>query len=689
VPALSDEPALSFWLEYAVRRGALVEGQGDHTLVLLPDQLQRESGLPEEAAVTASPDVAREDGAVLLIAGHPAVELAAASVLTEGDTGCAYLPWPASRPPTRSMLEARAREHAPIEHGRIDAAGEPIAAYLPLLRVGAMVSYAASLTLRFQEQEEAWVDARTGAVPSDRLLATLRDRPRLPRPDGTRRMLQPDVPTAIPAVHAQLERRASARQASLALHATRALEVELTRAHDYYEAALESIARRRAAAPADRARMLETQADATRAESARRRREIEDEYRPRREVRPFRLHLVYLPAYVLEVDVRRGRSAFRCELAWVPAAGEFAAVRCPACGATEPLVATRERLGCRDCIAPNSDVARAVADSAPTSAFARGVADPARTSGFARAAPAPTLEGVEPPQPPRATAPLRTQTHAVDAPASLPDLPPPQPAAAGKPSTPTRQRHPAAARGGLRRQRSRNAERTGDKLAYEFWRCAASGDRWPRQKAARDSPLRAVYRIYGNEGPLRAIGLAPGEYPESMSSSTRAAGPGAGMLTAGGVMSRGRRCAYAISWWIAAGKPVIGEVMPAPHPLALPPLDGETTEIALRLLDQAPAPTVELDPVASQLWSAELERFGLPFALRCLATWWRIQPRIDPGVGHAQLAATVASAVASAAGITRTVRAETAAVYGADPTVVATTGRRLGPELQLDPHRGW
>jgi hypothetical protein len=351
MPMLSEEPALNFWLDYAEHRGALVEEQRDHALVLLPDPLQRESELPEEATVTASPDVAREDGAVLLIAGHPAVERAAAAVLAEGDTGCAYLPWPASRPPTRSALEARAREHAPIEHGRIDAGGEPIAAYLPLLRAGAMISYAASLTLRFQEQEEAWVDARTGSRPSEQLLGVLRDRPRLRRPDGPRRALDPDLRTAVAAVHEQLERRAAVRQALLSRHAKRALEVELARADAYYEAALESIARRRATAPADRASMLDAQAEATRAERARRRREIDEEYQPRRAVRPFRLHLVYLPAYVLEVDIRRGSRTFRAELAWIPAAGEFAPVRCPGCGATEPLVATRERLGCRACAA--------------------------------------------------------------------------------------------------------------------------------------------------------------------------------------------------------------------------------------------------------------------------------------------------------------------------------------------------
>ncbi len=649
MPVLTDEAALGFWLDYAEQRGALIEEQRDHALVLLPDPLQRESELPEEASVTASPDVAREDGAALLIAGHPAVERAAASVLAEGDTGCAYLPWPSSRPPTRSALEALAREHAAVEHGRVDAAGEPIAAYLPLLRAGAMVSYAASLTLRFQEQEEAWVDARTGSIPSDRVLAALQNRLRLPRPDGPRRTLQPDLPTAIRVVHEQLEQRAAARQASLALHAKRALEIELARADAYYEAALESIGRRGAAAPPDRARLLDAQAEATRAEWGRRRREIEEEYRPRREVHPFRLHLVYLPAYVLEVDIRRGSSTFRSEFPWVPAAGEFTAVQCPTCGATEPLVATRERLGCRACVAPAS----------------------AATRGPATRGPATHTD---------------TPTHA---PAAQPAPPPPELPAPRKPPAAAHRRAPAPTGGGLRRQMSRTAERTGDKLAFDFWRSLALGNRWPRQKAARDSPLRAVYRMFGDEGPLRAIGLASGDYPESVSAATRATGSEAGMITTGTVLSRGRRYPYALFWWMAAGRPVIGEVMPTPHPLALPPLGGVMGDIASRLLDEAPTPMVELDPVASALWQTEVERFGLPFAVRCIATWWRIGPVIDPSAGDAALAAAVATAVARAAGVTRNVRAETASIYGVDASLVTTTSRKLQTLLQLDPRRGW
>ena len=644
MPTVSDEPALSFWLAYAEQQGALVEDLGDHALMLLPDSLQQESGLPEDVTVTAHPDMAREDGAVLLIAGHPELERAAGSVLAEGDTGSAYLPWPASRSPSRSILESRAREHVAIEHGLIEAAGEPVASYLPLLRVGAMISYAASLTLRFQEQEEMWVDARTGLAPTPRLLAAVRDRNHLPRSDGHGRKLAADLSLAISAAHEQLEHRTVARERSLVAHAKRALDSELARADAYYQAALASIARRRASAPADRARLLDGQAEATRAERARRRREIQDEYKPQHEIRPFRLHLVHLPAFVLPVNVRRGRQAFQFELTWVAAAAEFAAVRCPACGAAEPLVVTRDRLGCRACNASTA-------------------AKPPRV-------PAAAASVVEPP-PPSPTPPPRSPT------------PPPVIAAASK-RPPTRRSDGAE---NLRRSEP-PVNRTGNKLALAFWQCVANGDRWPRQKAARHSPLRAAYRLYGAAGPQCAIGVPPDHMVDEVTASTYPTGPGSPELTIGSVTARGESYRFAIHWWLQAGKPVIGEVMPTPHPLVLPPVRGDEAELARRLRERAPAPTIELDPVSCRLWHTELEQSGLPFAIRCLATWWRVQGTSDPASPGAAVAAAVASAVARAAGIRRT-RAATATTYNTDLTLLESVEHKLDTELRLDRLRGW
>jgi hypothetical protein len=602
----------------------------------------------------------------LLIAGHPEVERAAAAVLADGDTGYGYLHWPASRPPTRSTLEARARELVSVEHGRIDAAGEPVAAYLPLLRVGAMVSYAASLALRFHEQEEAWVDARTGTAVSERLVSAVRGRALLPVPDGARRRLQADLTAAIPAAHRQLEERALRRESSLASQARRALDTELARANAYYASALESIARRRANAAPDRVRLLDAQAEATRAERDRRCREIEDEHRPSHELRPFRLRLEHLPAFVLPAEVRRGTRRFGFELTWVSAAGEFAPVRCPACHAREPLVATRERLCCQACAAPSG--------SAPTA----GAAAPSESSRHSMSTSSTSSQpgADEDSVGHRRDANLRPERRIPGEPRARPN----RSQFTGSPS--------ANARPPSRRSSAGHMKRIGNKLALAFWDCVANGGRWPRQKAARDSPLRALYRLYGRAGPLYAIGVPTGGCVEEMAASTYPSHPGAPELTVGNVKASGQVYPYAMFWWIAAGKPVVGEIMPAPHPLALPPMDGETAAIGQRLRERAPAPIVALDPVASLLWRTGLNQHGLPFAIRCLAAWWRLPDRCDPGPTDEAVAALVASAVARAAGIKRT-RSDTTAGSEAGRVLTTLTEQALEAGLRIDRGRGW
>jgi hypothetical protein len=621
-----DEPALRFWLRYAEREGALVEGQRDHALVLLPEALREQSGLPEEVAVTDHPDVAREDGAALVIAGHPAVERATTAVLAEGDAGSRHLLWPTARAPARAQLEARAREHVQVEHGRIDAAGEPAAAYLPLLRVGAVLSCTASLTLRVQEQQEVWVDARTRLEASERLRAAVADRAGLERADRPARHLPADLDRAVAAAQGLLEARAAARERSLSAHAGRALAAELARTDAYYEAALDSLTRRRATAQPDRARLLDDQALATRAEHARRRLEIETAHEPRHELRPFRLHLVHVPAYVLPVEVRRGSRRFPFELCWVPAGGEFASHRCPACGAAEELIAGRESLGCRAC----------------TPGAARNVA--------------PALQIVPAPTP----TPASVSRHA--------PMPPPAPMPTPRRPKGSVARHarPAFARGPARTAKPADTQRTGNRLALAFWQCVASGERWPRQKAARDSPLRAVYRLYGAAGPGYAIGLPVGARPDSVEAGTCLSVPGLPELTSGFVSAGGAHFDYTLRWSLQAGKPVIAEVMPAEDPLELPPARIFAGGLDDRLRGGAPVPAVTLDPVAQALWDVEAERHGLPLTIRCLAGWWRVQAEFaDDGARPAAIAAALAHAEARAAGA-RESRAQTARAYAVD-----------------------
>ena len=106
--AAPDEP-LRFVLDYAQARGGAWERRDDTTLLLLPDALQADLDLPEELTVTADPEAAREEGAVLLIHGHPIVDRAASAVLNRADVGFSRMPWPASIPPSATELVLRAR----------------------------------------------------------------------------------------------------------------------------------------------------------------------------------------------------------------------------------------------------------------------------------------------------------------------------------------------------------------------------------------------------------------------------------------------------------------------------------------------------------------------------------------------------------------------------------------------------
>ena len=163
------DPALSFWLDWAEHEGAACERGIDSNLVLLPGAVAHPLGLSEELAVTADPEVAREDGALLLTAGHPAVDAAADTVLRAGDVGQVVLTRPAAVPRPEDLL-AKAREQFPVDHGRLDLAGVVQSELLPVLRIGALLSHQVSLHDRFQERAELWVDVVTGTPMPGRLI---------------------------------------------------------------------------------------------------------------------------------------------------------------------------------------------------------------------------------------------------------------------------------------------------------------------------------------------------------------------------------------------------------------------------------------------------------------------------------------------------------------------------------------
>ncbi len=678
----THEPALRFWLRFATREGALVEEAGDHAVLVLPEALQEAAELPEEVAVTSDPDVAREDGAVLLIAGHPELERAASAVLETGDIGRAYLPWPASAPPRVEDLQRAARDRWTIEHGRIDCGGQPRPVFAPLLRVGAMVRYEASLNHQFHEQMESWVDARSGLPPPERALDALLGQHRLPEPDVRHATLSARLELALAAGHADLERRAAARAARLLEHGRRAHDAELARADDYYRGALESIERRRAAAAPDRARLLEDQAAATRGERDRRRREIEEQYRPRHELRPFRLHLVMVPAYAIAAEVRRGARRYPLELVWFAGGAGFAHLRCPGCDGDGDLVAGRERLGCHACL-PRQPAA---ADGAARGAVADGPRSGAADSGQQ---PTTTPPGGRPgfPEGDRREAPRPTAAESGERAAAGTAAVSPARRAPGRPPPAARRRLAAERRRGV--SGAAGIEQRGNKLALELWQRVALGERLPRSKIVRDSPLSALHRLYGAEGPLRAIGVVPGGCPSEATASTFPGAPvgsGEPQITAGEIVAGGREYRYVLCWWLLGGKPVAAELATTIDDILR--LRRRRSSADALAVERPPAPIIALDPVAAALWSVEPQRVGLPLAARCLATWWRVATTVGEPADPAVVAGAIGQAVSRASGLRRS-RADGAGAYGVAPGALDAAARALAPLLRLDPGRGW
>ncbi|MGH3932928.1 MAG: hypothetical protein ACRDTF_23475 [Pseudonocardiaceae bacterium] len=358
---MTADSALGFWLRWAQREGALHEPDQDATLVVLPTALQEALELPDEVLVTANPEVAREENGVLLAAGHPALDRATEEVLRRGDVGHDYLATPAAAIPDADNLLSRAREAFPVDHGRIDLAEMPAREHVPVLRVGALVTYAVGLDEHFQERAEAWIEvpgrvslpSATSTVlaqyPRDAQYPREAQAPATPTPPG--------LVAAVAAAHKQITDTATARQEVLTSQAGSARLDEVTRTRAYYDEALAALDRRRRTAAPDKRGMLDAKLSATRAERARRLAEIEEKFRPAHTIRLFRLHILWVPALRLSCVVQRGHREFPLTLRWLRPARSFTPVACPHCGALETLVAAKDRLGCRRCLPRSATLA--------------------------------------------------------------------------------------------------------------------------------------------------------------------------------------------------------------------------------------------------------------------------------------------------------------------------------------------
>jgi hypothetical protein len=355
------DPGLSFWLRYVEHRGGLAEPTGDGTLVMLPEQLAAEADLPAELVVTSDPDIAREDGTVLLATGHPVLIRAADATLADGDVGVVALAEPTTPAPVGELLQERARDQFPVDHGRIDIAGLPRRITRPMLRVGALATFTVSAEESYQESMECWIDARSRLPLARQAVDRLQRAPLAARPGAHRAMLPSTVP-AIAEAHRILDGAADRRRATLSEQAGAGHRQERAHACAYYDDTLRSLERRRAAAPPDRARLLADRAVSTREERARRLSEIDEKYRARHDIRPFRLHVVAVPGWRVPLDVRRGPRRYPVERDWLPALGAYAEERCPHCGQPAALSAGKTGLGCVRCLA--GPVPRAVPVSA-------------------------------------------------------------------------------------------------------------------------------------------------------------------------------------------------------------------------------------------------------------------------------------------------------------------------------------
>jgi len=561
---MSADPGVGFWLSYVEQQGGLVEAVPGGALAVLPEPVQARFGLAETVTVTGDPETAREDGALLLAAGHPVLTVAAEAVLSVGDVGVQAVSWPADQVPAGPDLLEQARDTFSVDHGRIDRGGPPFRRYLPVLRAGGMISYTIAGDEAYQERVECWLDAETGRELPDVLRAALESSS--PDARDTTAVLAHDLRSATRIAHQVISTRAAARLKALDGDAHGARATELARTSAYYREVLEGIERRRANTAPDRLAALDARVAATRAEEARRLGEIRDKHRARLEVKPYRLHLVLVPAVVLPVDVMRGSRRYPQHLVWVWPARRFRALPCPSCGADRPLVAGKAGLGCQACLTR----------------------------------PAEPRETIEKPA---------TKAAAVEKPAAKAG--PPLAKAVAQQAAPS----PRPTGASLRAM--------GEDLFVSLWTSVARADRIIEHKLLADSPAHTCLRLFGVAGLAAAVGVPPSDRLESVAGRTRPPGAGTRFVTQGEVMTRSRvRYQAAMVWRLDGARPMIDEILPvAAHDLNLLRaglLGGDL------VMNRLPPSIVTLDAVAARLVKVILPGEGLPLLIRCLTGWWRL-----------------------------------------------------------------
>ena len=359
------------------------------------------------------------------------------------------------------------------------------------------------------------------------------------------------------------------RRAVLAAEVSGGFEAERGRAAAYYADTIARIERRLAVATPDRAAVLRERLRATREEQARRLAEIAEKYEARHVIRPYRLHVLLVPALRVAADVLRGSRRYPMSFDWLLPAGVYAPMRCPSCSAEAALVAGKEKLGCEACLSPKPPTAAAAKPTAGKPASAVGKPAPVKS-------PAPAKPAVAKP------------------PAALP--------AGGKPSQ--RRAVPPKVRGRSRRPPA---------LAERVWSAVAGGDRRTLARVVHpDSPAAALARVYGPAAFTGIIGMPPVRHRNGSPRRLTRDSPGA-VLGSSGAEYR---------YFISCQDGQAAEVLPFPVTA-----DGAFWNFywwGRRPDARSSVPAVGgLDPV-ERAGRRRCDWNGLPVAARALAAWGRI-----------------------------------------------------------------
>lgn len=646
-------PAFAFWLNYLDARGGLWEQSGDTVLAVLPDELAAAHDLPESARITDDPDIAREDDVLFLGAGHPEIDKAAQAIVDEGDVAVVTVAHPAKPMSTDDVL-ARVREQVPVEHGRIDAAGAPIRAHRPVLRVGMLVSHTVSAEERFTEVAECLIDVVSRIEWPQETAGRLRQAA-AGADDAPRRKVRPtDLVPALVVAHRLLDGAATARGRELAAGADAERATEIARATDYYAAAISALDKRRTDADPHRAAVLDSRAEATAAERDRRLAEITDKYRHSHALRPYRLQLIDIPAWRLVTDVRRGDRRWPLTFDYLPLLGIVSPTRCPACQEQAPLVAAKTHLGCAACL------------QAPTPAPPPATASPPVTRK-----PAGQKPKTGPASPRPGTVP---QSSADRGPRPAPAHQPPR--------APAERAVPTSVAGSTRPVLPGKPE---ESKIITFWNQVGSGERRKLSRlVAADSPLAVLIRLYGAAGPLNGIGIPADDSPTGFTCVNYdhpVAGDRGG--TAGALQTLRGEYPYLLLW---SRDRLLEEIFPYSAPWHL----GRTYGFH-RPPKIAPVPLVELDPVAALLLTRTTAHHGLTFTARALAAWWRLPSPDDLLARFAPttLAAALDRAIRYWSGAPGATYPSVAEAFDADEAAVRKVTPVLQKNLQLSATRNW